>query len=101
MVDMQSETEDQFADRARRLKIMDALVENAEIEEVPWDAFPLRSRRLVEETAEAVHPSGLRLAAELEEPPLPSEALEEEDVEAEVEEADEVEAEPEAEEEES
>jgi trigger factor len=77
MVDMQAETEDQFADRARRLKIMDLLVEHAEIEEVPWDAWPLRSRRLVEETAEAVHPSGLRIAAEPEEPELAFEASEE------------------------
>jgi trigger factor len=49
MVEMQEETEHQFADRARRMKIRDMLVENAEIEEVPWEAFPLRARRLVEE----------------------------------------------------
>jgi trigger factor len=104
MVEMQEETEEQFADRARRMKIMDMLVENAEIEEVPWEAFPLRSRRLVEEAAEAVHPSGPRSSAEPEELPLPSEALEEEAAEVEEEEEPttvEPEADPAAEEEES
>ena len=79
MVEMQHETEHQFADRARRMKIMDLLVENAEIEEVPWEAFPLRARRMVEEAAESRRPA-LAEAGETEELVSDSEALEEEEV---------------------
>ncbi len=77
MVEMQEEAEHQFAQRARRIKILDLLVANAEIEEVPWEAFPLRARRLVEEAAETHRPFAAE-EAEVEELPEAVEALEEE-----------------------
>jgi trigger factor len=83
MVEVQTHTEAEFRDRARRLKIMDLLVAHAEIEEVPWEAFPLRSRRLVEEAVEGRKGGSPQVRAEAEEPGLSPEALEEEEAEEE------------------
>lgn len=48
MVVMQPETEEQFRAQALESKVKDLLVENAEIEEVPREGYPVRVRRLLE-----------------------------------------------------
>jgi trigger factor len=49
MVMMQPEAEQQFEEQARRAKIIDMLLETAEVEEVGREGYPLRVRRLMEE----------------------------------------------------
>ncbi len=83
MVDLQTSAQDQFEERARHLKIGDLLIANAQIEEVPWEAFPLRARRLLEEAIEQRRAEPSEPIAGGEEPALVAEALQEESAEEE------------------
>lgn len=83
MVDLQTSAQQQFEDRARRLKIGDLLVANAEIEEVPWEAFPVRARRMLEEVFEQRRAELRGERAQAEVPSAVAEAVEEQPAEEE------------------
>ncbi len=61
-IQLHEEVADQVRDYARRHQVMQLLVDNAEIEQVPWDGFAVRMRKHIEEYPEQLRQTRKELA---------------------------------------
>lgn len=61
-IQLHEEVADQVHDYAQRHQVMQLLVDNAEIEQVPWDGFAVRMRKHIEEYPEQLRQTRKELA---------------------------------------